>query len=108
MNKAFRIFVSGPSIRVCLSVSEHPISKMAPRQRAIHVSLRNVALVIPEGERERGQLEQDLSNMGCNGLLDRPWALKSKKMVSEFDSIRERLVERPNIFNNTMWDRPEE
>ena len=92
MDRAFRVFVSDPSICVYLFVSEHPISKMAPRERAIHL-LRNAALVIPKRKKKRAELEQDLSSMGCNRFLDRPWALKSEEMVHKFVSIKKRLEE---------------
>ena len=56
-------------------MSVHPVSKMAPQQRVIQVSLRNVAPVILEREQEHVQLEQDLRSMRCAGLLDGPWAM---------------------------------
>ena len=40
---------------------------MAPIQREVHMSLRNVALVILEGEAERTMLKQDLEGMGYVG-----------------------------------------
>ena len=65
-----------------------------------------MALVILEESASRAEL--NLSSMGCIGLLDRPWALKSEEMVREFVSIREQLVEWHNIFDNTMRDWLEE
>ena len=59
----------------------HPVSKMAPRQRVIHVSLKNLALVISEREQERAQLEQELKSMWCARLLDRPLVMKNEEMV---------------------------
>ena len=56
-------------------MSVHPVSKMAPQQRVIQVSLRNIAHTIPEREQEHVQLEQDLRSMWCAGLLDEPWAM---------------------------------
>ena len=59
-------------------------------------------------ERERAELEQDLQSMGCARFLNRPWALKSKELVHEFIGICEGRMERKNIFDNTIQDRPEE
>ena len=55
-----------------------------------------MALVILEREQERAQLEEDLRNMRCT------------RMVCKFVSVREHLIERCNIFNNTIFDWPEE
>ena len=50
-------------------------------------------------------LEQDLEEMGCVGLLHRPWMIKNEE---EFVMIREKQAERQNIFNCTMQDQPED
>ena len=81
---------------------------MAPRQRVVHISLRNVTLVIPEGEEERAMLEQDLYGLGFVGLLRRPWNIKNEDFIQEFVMIRERQAERSNIFDSTIQDRLEE
>ena len=85
---------------------------MAPKQRAVHVSLRNVTPVGPENEEERKMLQQDLHGMGCEGFLERPWNLKNEEFVQEFVMIRERKGERKaeqsNIFDATIHDRLEE
>ena len=46
--------------------------------------------------------------MWCARLLDRSWALKNEEMVCEFVSVKEHLIERCNIFDNTICDGPEE
>ena len=75
---------------------------MAPRQRTVHVSLRNVAPMIPEGEAECAMLKQDFEGMGCVGLLQRAWNIKNEDFVEdfvyEFVMIREKQAERSNIF----------
>ena len=81
---------------------------MAPKQRAVHISLRNVTPVTPENKEEREMLQQDLHGMGCTGLLEWPWNLKNEEFVQEFVMIRERKAERSNIFDATLRDRPEE
>ena len=81
---------------------------MAPKQRGVHVSLRNVTLVIPRNEGERAMLKDDLHNLGCAGLLERPWNLKNEEFIQQFVMIREHKFEHNNIFNTTIRDRPEE
>ena len=43
---------------------------MAPKQRGVHVSMRNVTPVVPEDEQERAMLKDDLYGLGCVGLLE--------------------------------------
>ena len=74
---------------------------MAPPQtRAI--SLRNVTPSISENPIHLEELKQDLAQMRCEGLLDRPWALKREQLVQEL-----LLPERPNMFDTTVRDRPQ-
>ena len=42
-----------------------------------------------------------MATMRCEGLLERPWALKREQLVREMVQ-----PERPNIFNGTIRDRP--
>ena len=87
---------------------QYPVRGMAPRQRAVHVFLKNVVPVILEREAKSSMLEQDLKGMGCIGFLQRLWNIKNKDFVREFVMIREKQVERSNIFDSTMWDQPED
>ena len=48
------------------------------------VSLRSVPAVVPEDDEEKEQLAEDLTKMGCEGLLAEPWAMKSEALVREF------------------------
>ena len=74
---------------------------MAPPQtRAI--SLRNVTPSIPENPIHLEELKQDLARMRCEGLLDRLWTLKREQLVREL-----LLLERPNMFDTTVRDRPQ-
>ena len=75
---------------------------MAPKQRAVHISLRNVTLVISENEEDRDMLEQDLHGLGYAGLLEQPLNIKKEEFVQEFVMIRERKAEQSNIFDSTM------
>ena len=74
---------------------------MAPPQtRAI--SLRNVTPIILENPIHLEELKQDLARMRCEGLLDRPWALKREQLVQKMLKPK-----RPNIFDGTIQDRPQ-
>ena len=81
---------------------------MAPKQKGVHVSLRNVTPTIPGNELERGMLKSDLADLGCAGLLERPWNLKNEDFVQQFVLIWEGKLERNNMFDTTIQDRPEE
>ena len=45
------------------------------------VSLRSVVPVVPKNEEEKRQLVEDLTRMGCEGVLAQPWGLKSEEMA---------------------------
>ena len=81
---------------------------MAPKQKGVHISLRNVTPVIPVNEGKRGMLKSDLKDLGCTGLLERPWNLKNEDFIQQFVLIREGKLERNNMFDTTIQDRPEE
>ena len=81
---------------------------MAPKQRGVHVSLRNVTLAISDNEFERGMLKSDLKDLGCVGLLERPWNLKNEDFIQQFVLVREGKLERNNMFDTTIRDPPEE
>ena len=66
---------------------------MAPKQKGVHVLLRNVTPVIPVNEGERGMLKSDLEDLGCARLLERPWNLKNEDFIQQFVLIREGKLE---------------
>ena len=80
---------------------------MAPKQRGVHVSLRNVTPAVPGNDEERAMLKEDLSSLGCAGLMERPWNLKNEEFIQQFVLIREGKLERNNMFDTTIRDRPE-
>ena len=82
-------------------MSSNPIIEMAPPQTRV-ISLRNVTPSIPENPIHLEELKQDLAWMRCEGLLERPWALKREQLVREMVQ-----PEQPNIFNGTIRDRPQ-
>ena len=47
------------------------------------VAVKAVVPIVPKGTKERAMLEEDLCQMGCHGLMERPWCLKYKKIVAE-------------------------
>ena len=73
---------------------------MAPPQTRT-ISFWNVTPSIPENPIEFEELKQDLARMRCAGLLERLWALKREELVREMVQ-----PERPNIFDETIRDRP--
>ena len=81
---------------------------MAPKQRGVHVSLRNVTPAIPGNEFEHGMLKSDLEDLGCARLLKRPWNLKNEDFIQQFVLIREGKLEHNYMFDTTIRDRPEE
>ena len=48
------------------------------------VSLRSVPTIVSTNEEEKQQLADNLTKMGCEGLLVEPWTLKSEALVREF------------------------
>ena len=74
----------------------------------MHVSLRNVTLVIPGDKGERAMLKSDVRNLGCAGLLERLWNLKNEEFIQQFVMMREHKLEHSNMFDTTIRDRPEE
>jgi len=52
------------------------------------VSLKSVAPILPKKDEKKTQLIDDLTKMGCEGLLLEPWEIRSKAMVQEFQAAR--------------------
>ena len=65
------------------------------------VNLKSVVPIIPKNKKEKEQLVEDLTRMGCEGLLMEPWTLRSKAMVYEFLQLRS------NEWEGTIWQDPE-
>ena len=74
---------------------------MAPMTGKTPLILRSVVLAIPKEPGERAYLEEDLTRIGCIGLLNKPWTVKEEKMV------RELIVGAPNQYEGTVQARPE-
>ena len=74
---------------------------MAPMTEKTPLTLRSVVLAIPKEPGERVYLEEDLTRIGCIGLLRKPWMVKDERMV------RELTIEAPNQYEVTVRARPE-
>ena len=68
--------------------------------RKIAVSARVISPAIPDSPELHKQLEEDLTRLGCVGLLHRPWNLKSEEMIQEL------LHGVPNQYELTLRGRP--
>ena len=66
------------------SLCESPSVAMAPQQLA----LRSILPVVPSDEEEKQLLIDNLTQMGCEGLLAQPWSLRNKDMVRELTEGR--------------------
>ena len=69
---------------------------MAPMTKKTPLTLRSVVLAIPKEPRERAYLEEDLTKIGCIGLLSKPWSVKDEGMV------RELTTGAPNQYEGTV------
>ena len=65
------------------------------------LTLRSVVLAISKEPGERAYLEEDLTRIGCIGLMSKPWSIKDEKMV------RELVTGAPNQYKRTVRVRPE-
>ena len=74
---------------------------MAPMTRKTPLMLRSVVLAIPKEPSERAYLEEDLTRIGCIGLLSKPWTVKDERMV------RELTIGAPNQYKGTIRAQPE-
>ena len=65
------------------------------------LTLRSVVPAIPKEPGERAYLEEDLTRIGCIGLLSKPWSVKDERMVSELTTGAQ------NQYEGTVRARPE-
>ena len=56
----------------------------------VPIPLKNVAPAVPKHESKLKELIEDLTQMGCEGLLAKPWNLRSEA------TLRELLLKRGN------------
>ena len=73
------------------------------------VALRKVHVVIPTDREESNELESDLRRMGCLGLWEKSWRVRSEDMVRELvtggvDRIyASTICGRPDRWNAEVW-----
>ena len=65
------------------------------------LTLQSVVPAIPKEPGERAFLEEDLTRIGCIGLMSKPWSVKDEKMVQEL------VIGAPNQFKRTVRAHPE-
>ena len=76
--------------------------RMAPTATArMPITLCSVVPIIPWELEEHAHLEEDLTRIGCIGLISKPWMVKDEKMV------RQAITGAPNQFNLTICGKPE-
>ena len=64
-------------------------------------TLCSVVPAIPWELEERAHLEEDLTRIGCIGLMSKPWSVKDEKMVQEL------VKGAPNQYGQTVRGHPE-
>jgi hypothetical protein len=67
----------------------------------IPIPIKALIPAIPKDEEELQELAEDLRVMGCEGLLAKPWNLRSE------DTLREFKYERGNQWDHTHRRDPE-
>ena len=50
---------------------------------SVSLKIKTIYPVIPKGDKERKELEEDLGQLGLGGFLCRPWSLKDEEMIQE-------------------------
>ena len=70
------------------------------------VALKMVSPVIPKGANEKAM--QDLTWMGCHGLMTRPWCIKYEKIVQELQRKQANQWAKtirwdPDLWTATFW-----
>ena len=56
---------------------------MAPMTGKTPLTLRSIVPAIPKELGEKAYLGEDLTRIGCIGLLSKPWTVKDERMVRE-------------------------
>ena len=69
---------------------------MAPMTVKTPITLRSVVPAIPKEPGDRAHLEEDLTRIGCIGLLSKPWSVKDERMVWELTTGA------PNQYEGTI------
>jgi hypothetical protein len=73
------------------------------------VALRKVHVVTPTDREESNELEADLRRMGCHGLWEKSWRVRSENMLRELvtgevDRVYASTIRgRPDRWNTELW-----
>ena len=78
-----------------------PEEREGDEREQVPISLKNVSPTIPKRESKLKKLIEDLSRMGCEGLLTKPWNFQAEATLREF------LFERDNQWFQTIRQDPE-
>ena len=73
-----------------------PKTREEDKVEQVSIPLKNVSHVIPKSEAELKELIEDLTRMGCEGLLAKPWNLQSEA------TLRDLMFERGNQWFKIM------
>ena len=74
--------ISEENSRGLIQKPEDEKRQMVPMTNAITpLTLWSVVPTIPKEPGERAYLEEDLTRIGCIGLMSKPWSVKDEKMV---------------------------
>ena len=61
-----------------------PEEREEDEREQVLIPVKNVSRAIPKRESELKKLIEDLSRMGCEGLLAKPWNLRAEATLREF------------------------
>jgi hypothetical protein len=67
------------------------------------ISFKNVSPAVPEKESELEELIDDLRRMGCEGLLQKPWNVRTELTLREFKYERGNQWERTIRQDSEKW-----
>jgi hypothetical protein len=81
--------------------SKMPEAREEDEREQVPIPVKPVTPATPKRDSELKELIEDLSRMGCEGLLAKPWNLRAKTTLREF------LFERGNQWLWTMKQEPE-
>ena len=93
--------ISKRNLRGLIQKQESVKRDMTPMTVKTLLTLRSVVPTIPKEPEEKVHLEEDLTRIGCIGLLSKPWSVKDERMV------RELTTGAPNQYEGTVRARPE-
>ena len=72
--------------------SKMPEEQEEDEMEQVLIPLKNVSPAIPKRESELKELIEDLSRMGCEGLLTKPWNFRAEATLHEFFFERQSMV----------------